>query len=323
MNKNILHNAFIILFFFCLTETSFSQNNKLNDPSNPKLDGHEFITNGFLKNPFISTSLKSSLGFATSLSSEIPLLKLDSSSNKVKVKADITFVNGNFYFQYAIKDWASIWLNFSGIARLGTNTPSIFLSGVTANSGFETGMLFKIKEFKKSLFSTAFSISNASSTNLNLFSFLKNLYNNPDNIDSVKIINNFTPLSGSLDLRFAYSPSKPWSILSYLGAGYGENIEVNKVSNNFSYVFGATVNYNFNDKYKVPIGIGTGFKISSDSPTLQYTKIATQYYLFQLAYTGKKDFLLSFEGDFLRIPTYWNDIAINTTSYSFNWAYFF
>lgn len=323
MNKIILYTAFTILFFFSLINLSYSQNNKLNSPSNPKIDGHEFITNSLLKNPFVNTKLGSSLGFASSLSSEIPLLRLDSSNNKVKVKADISFVNGSFNFQYAVKDWAAIWLNFSGIARLGTNTPSIFLSGVTANSGFETGMLFKIKEFKKSLLSASFSISNASSTNLNIYSFLKNVINNPMNIDSVSIISNFTPLSGSLDLRFAYSPSKPWSILSYLSGGYGENLEVNLISNNFSYVLGATVNYNFNNKCNVPIGIGTGFKISSNSPTLQYTKIATQYYMFQIAYTGKRDFLLSLESDYLRIPTYYSGVAINTTSFNFNWAYYF
>jgi hypothetical protein len=323
LNKNILHTVFTLLFFFCLINISYTQNNKLSSPGNPKIGGHEFITNSFLKNPFVNTKLGSSLGFASSLSSEIPLLKLDSSINKVKVKADITFVNGSFNFQYAVKEWAAIWLNFSGIARLGTNTPSILITGVTANTTFETGMLFKIKEFKKSLLSTSFSISNSSSTNLNLYSFLKNLYNNPSNIDSVKILNNFTPLSGALDLRFAYSPSKPWSILSYISGGYGENLEVNEITNNFSYVLGATVNYNLNDKCKVPIGIGTGFKISSASPTLQYTKIATQYFMFQIAYTGKDDFLLSFESDFLRIPTFINGIAINTTSFSLNWAYFF
>ncbi len=137
------------------------------------------------------------------------------------------------------------------------------------------------------------------------------------------LVNTLTPLSGSVDFRFAYSPSKPWSILSYVETGYGENTDIEKTEDNFFYVFGATANYNFDYNCGFPLGVGAGFKFASNSPTLQYTKKLTQYYLFQLAYTGKKDFTISLESNFLTIPTLYDDITIKLTSVNFGWAYYF
>ncbi|HMS32734.1 MAG TPA: hypothetical protein PKC91_01480 [Ignavibacteria bacterium] len=323
MKKNITLTLIIFTATFILSGISYSQSSSSDDKYYPSLDKHKFTLNSFIPNPFILTTLSSNLGFANSLESEISLLKLDSSDNKVKVKADITYANGQFGFQYAVKDWAAIYLKFSGIARLGTNTASIFASGVTANTSFTTGMLFKIKEFKKSLLSTGFSITNSSSTTLNIYPFIKTLLDSTYPLKTYNIVNSLTPLSGAVDLRFAYSPGKPWSILSFLETGYGENTDIDKTEDNFFYVFGATANYNFDYKCGFPLGVGAGFKFASNSPTLQYTKKLTQYYLFQLAYTGKKDFTISLESNFLTIPTLYDDITIKLTSVNFGWAYYF
>lgn len=323
MKKNIILTLIIFTVTFIFAGISYSQSSSSDDKYYPSLDKHKFTLNSFLPNPFITTSLSSSLGFANSLETEIPLLKLDTTGNKVKVKADITYANGRFGFQYAVKDWAAIYLNFAGIARLGTNTASIFASGVTANTSFSTGMLFKIKEFKQSLFSTGFTITNASSTTLNIYPFIKTLLDSTYPLRTDNLVNTLSPLSGSVDFRFAYSPSKPWSILSYVETGYGENTDIDKTEDNFFYVFGATANYNFDYNCGFPLGVGAGFKFASNSPTLQYTKKLTQYYLFQLVYTGKKDFTLSLESNFLTIPTLYDDITIKLTSVNFGWAYYF
>lgn len=323
MKKNIIYTLAIITVTFFLTGVSYSQSGSSDKSGFPKLNGKHFITNSFLKNPFVNTRLASNLGFASSLETEIPLLELRDTVINKTVIADITYVNGIFEFQYAIKDWAAIWLNMSGIARLGTNTVSIFATGVTAATTFETGMLFKIKEFKKSLISTAFSINNSSSTAINIFPFIKSLvdttYTNPTN----QLLNSLTPLSGSLDLRFAYSPGSEWSILSYIEGGYGENVKVDETTNNFFYVLGATCAYNFNEKDNFPLSVGAGFKLASNSPTLQYTKKLTQYYMLQLAYTGQKDFLLGLETNYLTIPTNFEDVTIKLSSFNFSWAYYF
>jgi len=323
LKKNITHFALIIFVIFSLTGNAFSQSGSSNDKYYPSLDKHKFILNNFLPNPFLTTNITSNIGFANSIETEIPLLKLDSVVNNVKVKADITYANGRFGFQYAVKDWAAIYLMFSGVARLGTNTASIFASGVTANTSFNTGMLFKIKEFKKSLITTGFTISNASSTTLNIYPFIKTLLDSTYPIRTDNIVNTLSPLSGSVDFRFAYSPSKPWSLLSYVETGYGENTDVDKTEDNFFYVFGASVNYNFDHKSNFPLGVGAGLKFSSNSPTLQYTKKLTQYYMLQLVYTGKKDFTLSLESNYLTIPTLYDNITIKLTSINFGWAYYF
>ncbi|MEO8209683.1 MAG: hypothetical protein ABI840_03910 [bacterium] len=322
MKKNILISVFLIIVFSGLPRISFSQNGSSHKVNHPMLDGHDFIINNFIDNPFVTTNLSSGLGFATSLQTDIPLLRLGDTTT-LKIDADISFVNGSFKYQHAIQDWAAIWINVSGIARLGTNTASIFVSGVTANTAFETGMLFRIKESKKSLFSSSIRIKNSSSTILNIYPFIRGLIDSTYPYATKNLVNTLNPLAGEVDLRAAYSPSKYWNILSYFNGGYGENIEINEIKNRFNYEFGASVSYNLNPGNNIPLAIGTGLKFNSRSPTLEYTKRLTQYYMFQLAYTGRKDFTVSLESQYARIPVNYQDITIKLSSFAFSWAYYF
>lgn len=322
MKKNILISVSLIIIIFGLPRISFSQKGNSHKAGNPMLNGHDFIINNFISSPFVNTNLKSSLGFATSLQTDIPLLRLEDTVN-LEVESDITFVSGNFEYQHAIQDWASIWINVSGIARLGTNTASIFVSGVTANTAFETGMLFRIKESRKSLFASSVKIKNSSSTILDIYPYIRSLIDSTYQFQTGSLVNTLNPLSGSIDLRAAIAPNKEWGILSYIEGGYGENVDVDEIKNRFNYEFGASVNYNLNYSSNIPLGIGAGFKFNSQSPTLEYTKRLTQSYMLQLAYTGRKEFLLSFESLYSAIPVNFRDLTIKITSFAFNWAYYF
>lgn len=287
------------------------------------LNGHKFITNSVIPNPFIKSKIKSSLGFANSISTEIPLLKFGDTLGTKEIKADITYANGYFEFDYAVTDWAAIWIKFGGIARIGTNTPSIFVTGVTANTNFESGMLFKIKEFKKTMLSSSIKIQNSSSTDLNIYEFIKSILDSNAYLPNNRLVTSYNPLSGNIDLRFAYAPSPMWSILTYLDGGYGEVIDMDSIVNKFSYSFGGSVTYDLGVTTKIPFGVGAAFKINSVSPTMQYFKSTTQSYMFQIIYTGSKDFLIGLESNYVKIPTRYNDIVVNLSSFNLGWTYFF
>jgi len=318
LKKNTLYKFIIAGLILFLSGNSYSQNKKYVN-NTPKLNGNQFVLNNFIPNPFVKTYLNSSLGIASSLSTEIPDLLFDSTSN-IELKADITYANGLFEFQYAVQDWAAIWLNVSGVARLGTNKASIFAAGVTVNSSFETGMLFKIIEFKKSLFSASVKLQNSSSTVVNLYPYIKGLLDST--AAKTALVNDYNPLFGGGDVRAAYSPNRAWNFLGFFQGGYGETVGLNSGSI-FSYQFGGTVNFNMNESNNVPIGITGGFKLNSVSPTLDDPGRLTQNYLFEIAYTGRDEFQLSLASNYLRIPVRVGNLTINLTSYSFNWVYFF
>ena len=136
-------------------------------------------------------------------------------------------------------------------------------------------------------------------------------------------MSSLNPLEGQFDVRAAFSPSKPWSISSYIQGSIGENIESFNIVNRFSYELGISATYNLNTKDNFPLAIGLGIKLDSQSPTLEYTKRLTQYYMLQLAYTGRKDFLISFESLYSRIPVTFRDLTINLSSFGLSWAYYF
>ncbi|MDQ3021200.1 MAG: hypothetical protein M3R36_11620 [Bacteroidota bacterium] len=285
----------------------------------PQLDGHDFIVNSFIKNPFINTNIRTSLGYATSIETDIPRLKVDSDTISKKLKGNISYISGLFEFQYAVKDWAAIWLSGSAIARLGTNVPSLFVSGITANTSFETGLMFKVLSYKKMLLSSSFSINNSGSSVISIFPYIvSQLDSTYDN----KLLESYNPLSGSVDVRLAYTPGKRWSILGYVESGYGEIIGKD-IDDRFFTSFGATANFNLSINSKTPLSFGTGFRLNSNSPTLDDVSQWTQAYLVQIAYCGKRDFLLSIEATYLRIPSRSYDLTLNLTSYGLNWTYYF
>ena len=169
------------------------------------------------------------------------------------------------------------------------------------------------------LLSSSFSISNSGYTVISIFPYIVSL---EDTIADTKLLESYNPLSGAVDLRLAYTPGKNWSVLGYLEGGYGEIVGRN-VEDKFFSTIGGTVNFNLSVDSKTPLSFGTGFKFSSNSPTLDNVKQWTQSYLAQIAYCGKRDFLLSFEATYLRIPTKSYNITVNLTSYALNWSYYY
>lgn len=313
--------SFVILI--CADINIIAQTQNIKDLKLPMLNGHKFITNSLIPNPFIKSKIQSNLGFANSLSTEIPLLRFGDTLSSKEVTADITYVNGYFEFDYAVKDWAAIWIKLGGIARIGTNTASIFVSGVTANTNFESGMLFKIIEFKKSMISSSIKIQSSSSTQLNIYEFLKNILDSNAYVQNNQLVKSFNPLTGKVDLRFAYTPSSKWSILAFIDGGYGEVINIDSIENKFSYSFGGSLNYDLGVTTSIPFGVGAAFMISSNSPTMQYYSNTTQSYMLQFIYTGSKDFFIELESNYVKIPTRFRDTVINLTSFNLGWTYFF
>lgn len=326
MKKNYQQLFLSFLVIFCINKEVMSQKHDQSELYLPKLNGHKFISNTLIPNPFIKSKISSNLGFATSLETQIPLLRFDSlignGNNALELNADVGLATGAFEFSYAIKDWASIWINFSGIGRFGTNTATIFATGVTANSSFESGMLFKIKEFKTSMISSSIKIDNSNSTVLNLYQYIKNIIDSTD-LDRNNLTQNYNSLTGNIDLRFAYAPSPKWSILAFIDGGYGEVINVDSIENKFSYSLGGSVNYDLGLTTSLPFGIGGAVRINSNTPTLQYSTALTQYYMLQLVYTGSRDFLIGLESNYVRIPTKLQDVTINLSSFNLNWSYYF
>ncbi|MCB0727797.1 MAG: hypothetical protein KDD00_10060 [Ignavibacteriae bacterium] len=327
MKKYYQHFLLSFLTLICFSNSIIAQTQSKSEIDLPKLNGHKFITNSLIPNPFINSRISSNLGFASSLETEIPLLRFDSlisnnGNETIQLSADVGLATGAFEFSYAVQDWASIWVNFSGIGRFGTNTPTIFASGITANTTFETGMLFKIKEYKTSMISSSIKIENSNSTVLNIYEYIKNIIDST-NLNKNYLTQNYNPLSGSVDLRFAYAPSPKWSILAFIDGGYGELINIDSIENKFSYTVGGSFNYDLGLTTSLPFGIGAAFKINSNTPTLQYNKTATQTYMLQLIYTGGSDFLIGLESNYVRIPTRLNNVTINLSSFNLNWSYFF
>ena len=119
------------------------QNRKL-----PILDGHRFIPNSTVPDPFITSYLRSNTGFGFLLDAKIPVLT--EADTVAVLQGDIAFALLGFEYQQAIVDFLALRIGFGGAIRTGTNGETLIAEGLNASYSFGvgvTGRVFHTEDF--------------------------------------------------------------------------------------------------------------------------------------------------------------------------------
>ena len=75
----------------------------------PQLGNHRFVTNPFVRDPFIKTTLRNTLGFGQAIDMKLPILVLGDDT-VWGFRGDLMFVKLEFEYQYAFKRWMD-WIS--------------------------------------------------------------------------------------------------------------------------------------------------------------------------------------------------------------------
>ena len=329
MNSKIF---FILFFTFNLffISTGQSPDNKILDSTNVyennnyenSLNGHRFITNSFIKSPFINTYLETRLGAGKTSLLELPLIVINGEP-LYTLKGDLAFTYLGFEYQQAVKDWIAFSGKIDVVGRLGTDAQALLSDGVNLRVGFEFGWLVKLYKNEEMMLSGMAKISNNSYTIIDLYGFTQGI------IDSGKItpqntLVKSTPVSvASLGLSYSYTINKMFGITASSTLGYGESVE--RFSEDEWYLnYGVSADADLNPDYSVPIGFALSYLGQTRGKnTSSVLGGDPQNIIFQINYTGKSDLDLGLLFNYQWYNKASTDQTITFTNIFLNIKYYF
>jgi hypothetical protein len=279
----------------------------------PTLGGHVFVPTTFIPDPFINTQIGFGLGYSNSLSTDVPLFT-QGGQQIATVKGDLLFMTGGLDFSYAMRDWIGFAVRFNALARAGSNTASIFASGISAGSGFGLDWEFRLRQTERSLLSASAGIDRTAITLINVPAFVAD--------PSVGLSRTYTPLLGSATLRYAYALNDQVGLSAFFTGGAGENPKDDYRSDGF-YKLGAVVSINLEPRHQLPLGLSFGARTSSYPLTFDRVSGNTWDALFSFAYMGRPDLALTVNTMYEYVPIDYHDVTINYFGFTAGLQYFF
>jgi len=322
LSKYILkHNLFyfstiIILILQLNMKVLYGQESSDIDNVNPKsnytvipvLGEHKFMPNSIVKDPFIKTYIRNSVGIGQALDLDIPIVEIGE-NQVLGLRGDLVFASLDFEYQHAVKDWLAVWGRFNILARIGNDTQAILSQGITAATGFEFGWLFKLMRKDNTMLSLSLSLENGSATIINLLEYINGIIDDDYSFNN-SLVNNVQSVRGGSGLRFAWAVSKLFGFYATGELLYGQSAEVRGESQ-FFYNIGGVLDFDLNAVTDLPFGILAGYSQTNLQSSGDKTTGDLSTLFFRIGYNKTSDFSIGIESSFNKIPVETIDQTIN------------
>ncbi len=255
----------------------------------PRLGDHRFTPNTLTGDPFIKTYIRNSLGIGQSMDLFIPILEIDG-DRVIGLKGDLLKAILEFEFQQAVKDWVAFRIQVRVMGRLGTGTQSLLATGVTANTGFEFGWMFKLAQDEKTALSGTINVQNNSVTTVDFLGFVEGVINPP----SQSLVKTTPVTRGGGGLLYAWAASDLIGFTFKGETGMGESADRSE-SDQWFVNFGAAADFDLKTKTVVPLGLAIAYRVDSFPEAGEELVDVKHDLALRIAYTGTTDFLLSLD----------------------------
>ena len=257
----------------------------------PHLSGHQFTTNTLTGDPFINTYIRNTLGMGKSLDLFVPLIEIGDPPQVLGLKGDLLKAILEFEYQQAVKDWVAFRVQVRVTGRLGTGAQSLLASGVTANTGFEFGWLFKLAQGEKTALTGTLNLWNNSVTLVDFLGFVDGIIDGENN----SLVKTVPSTRGGGGLRYAWAASDLVGFLFNGETGMGESVDRSNDSDEWFFNFATAVDFDLQTKTAVPLGLALGYKFDTFPEAGEDLVNAKHDLVFRISYTGTTDFLLSLD----------------------------
>ncbi len=269
----------------------------------PSLGEHKFTPNSLVKDPFIKTYIRNSIGVGQALNLDVPVVIIDG-QEVFGLRGDLVFASFDFEYHHAVKDWLAVWGKFNVLARLGNDTQALLTQGITAVTGFEFGWLFKLMEKEQTALSLSLSLENGSATIINLLDYINGIIEG-DRSPNNSLVNKVQSLRGGSGLRFAWAANKLFGLYAMGELLYGQSAEVRGESE-FFYNLGVVFDFDLSSFSELPLGILLGYNQSN----LQSSGISNTFF-FRIGYNSPGDLSIGIESSINKVPVKSLDKTLN------------
>jgi hypothetical protein len=278
------------------------------------------MPNTFIKDPFIKTYIRNTLGIGQALDVNIPLVEIDGEP-LVALQGDLLFVNLDFEYHQAVKDWLGVWGRYIIFGRLGNDTQALVSQGVTAASGFDFGWLFKLHQTKRSQLSGSLSLTNSSTTVVNLLNFIDGIIDG-DYSPNNQLVRKFPSLRGNSGLHYAWAMNDFFGTYLLGELSYGQSF-VERNEGKFFYRLGGVLDFDLSTRTVLPFGVSVGASYQSLPRIGDETRKNAQIFFVRIGYNSQSDFSIGLESSVEFVPLESTQETLKVALTTINMRYYF
>lgn len=286
----------------------------------PTSGDHVFVPTSFIPDAFLSTMFALNVGYAHTLETDIPVLGPNGQQIGT-VEGGLLFLTGSVEFTCALRDWVGFFARVNALARAGSNTASIFLSGVSAGSGFALGWECRLWQDDQSILSGSLEVDKMSVTVIDVASFVEDIMDTVNTGPEPRLAQNYTPLVGVGNVRYAYGASDLVGFSAFAGVGLGES-PGDDLKNAWFWKLGGVMSINLSERHDVPLGITVGVRTNSYPLTFESTAGNATAANISLVYMGRPDFTIGLDTTYERVPLD-NDVTVGYVGGTIGLRYYF
>ncbi len=283
----------------------------------PMLGGHAFLPNNLVRDPFIKTFIRNSVGVGSAVNLDIPLAIIGDDT-LVSLKGDLLFALLGFEYQQAVKPWLAARGEFKVVGRLGTGVPALLASGITASTGFEFGWLVRLFHSERTLLTGSLKLANNNFTAINVSDFVDDIIAGRP----ASLIKKTPSMRGGGGLRFAWGVSPFFGLTALAETGYGESVD-RRADDEWYFELGGTVDFDFSAISEVPIGVMAAYRHNSFPEAGNDVSNDIRGGLLRIAYNGRSDFIVALDIGFERFDSRALNQTVNFGSVGLNLRYYF
>lgn len=283
----------LLLIIFNVDSNSFAQEKEVKIPT---LNNHIFVPISNICSPFIVTNLEINTGVGSTKGLHFATLKINDEI-VLGIEGDIAFIDLGVKYQQRVRDWISLYINYSYSARLGTELQSLLFQGINTFKSFEIGWNLKMFEGEKYMLSANLNLQNHEGNFINILGFINDII---DTVPNSSISKTVPILVGDVGFRFAYGLNNLLGFRIENDISWGETYTREKEAFRFS--FSTAVDINFYSRYDFPLGLVFCYKLTSQPELVYVDSKLAHMFLGKIAYTGSSDFSIGLYVGYLKIP---------------------
>ncbi|MBS1562390.1 MAG: hypothetical protein JSS89_12355 [Bacteroidetes bacterium] len=289
-----MKNLFAVLAALLLTAPSaFSQE------AGRTLNDHTFMPNLATGDAFVTTNIRSTTGFGSTVGLSLPLY--DFKGNYIKdVETALGYFVLELQYQQTIAEKFTLHAAFSGAVRSGTTVVSLLSEGVNASYGLTGGVGYQIAREKNWSLMAGVDLSKSSLILLTPYDWAKKLIDSEGKDTSAVLVSDVGRLNVMANGRWAWTPSPSWGVQTLLGLGYAGANDVS-IEGRFLGVAAVSGEYDLQPETDIPIGIQATYKYSSSTGRDQEVAAAQNVYVLGLFYTGRRLFSIGFTTSYVQL----------------------
>lgn len=283
----------------------------------PYMGGHHFVPATALAEPFITTSVQTTVSLGKSVNATVPVIDIAGDQIIGTANADIFLAGISFRYQHRVKDWLSVGLGLTSAGRVGTSTPSLVSEGLTGSVGYDIGWLMRIHQSEKVIVSGSVGLGSSSATFINLLEWADDILAGQD----ASLARNENSLKGIGGLHAAWGISRRFGLLGALEFKYGEAFD-GKGTNNWDTDVRLGLSYDIEQDLSVPLGLSlVGGLLQINEGTFSGSDI--WFWSGRLALQTREDFSIGLDLSryYLESQTYGNEQQVSQFSIDMRYYY--